>query len=64
MSDSSEWMARGMEVTAKLWGERAGARNLGIGRDELIEVLMQTACYAGIPAAVNALNAAAEVLDA
>ncbi len=121
MSDSSEWMARGMEVTAKLWGERAGAqelpaqklapeffalvvqscfgmfwsrpgldlrsrslctvaqlaalgrteelkshlagaRNLGIGRDELIEVLMQTACYAGVPAAVNALNAAADVL--
>jgi 4-carboxymuconolactone decarboxylase len=39
-----------------------GARNLGIPRDELIEVLMQTACYAGVPAAVAALNAAAEVL--
>ena len=40
----------------------AGALNLGIQREELIEVLMQTACYAGVPAAVNALNAAAEVL--
>jgi len=25
-------------------------------------VLMQTACYAGVPAALGALNAAAEVL--
>ena len=40
-----------------------GARNLGVTRDELIEVLMQTSQYAGIPAAVEALNAAAEVLD-
>ena len=42
----------------------AGALNLGIKREELIEVLMQTACYAGVPAAVGALNAAAEVLKA
>src|SRR5262245_52801975 len=40
----------------------AGALNLGIKREELIEVLMQTACYAGVPAAVSALNAAATVL--
>ena len=33
-----------------------------IGREELIEVLMQTACYAGVPAAVAALNAGADVL--
>ncbi len=39
-----------------------GALHLGISRDELIEVLMQTSQYAGIPAAVQALNAAAEVL--
>jgi 4-carboxymuconolactone decarboxylase len=38
-----------------------GARNLGIRQEELIEVLMQTSQYAGIPAAVAALNAAAEV---
>ena len=31
-------------------------------REELIEVLMQTSQYAGIPAAVQALTAAAEVL--
>jgi len=41
----------------------AGALRLGISREELIEVLMQVACYAGVPAAVSALNAAAPVLD-
>src|SRR5207253_7703367 len=40
----------------------AGALNLGITHEELIEVLMQSACYAGVPAALGALNAAAEVL--
>jgi 4-carboxymuconolactone decarboxylase len=48
--------------TDELRGHLAGALKLGISRDELIEVLMQTACYAGVPAAVNALNAAADVL--
>jgi 4-carboxymuconolactone decarboxylase len=49
--------------TEELKGHLHGALNLGITRAELIEVLMQTACYAGVPAAVNALNAAAEVLQ-
>jgi 4-carboxymuconolactone decarboxylase len=121
MAEQTDWMGRGMEVAGKLWGARAGGRelpaqklapeffglvaqfvfgmfwsrpnldmrsrslctvaqlaalgkldelrlhlhgalNLGITRDELIEVLMQTACYAGVPAAVQALNAAADVL--
>ena len=48
--------------TEELKAHLAGALNLGIRREELVEVLMQTACYAGVPAAVNALNAAAEVL--
>jgi 4-carboxymuconolactone decarboxylase len=48
--------------TEELKGHLLGARNLGISREELIEVLMQTACYAGVPASVAALNAAAEVL--
>jgi 4-carboxymuconolactone decarboxylase len=48
--------------TDELKGHLAGALNLGIKREELIEVLMQTACYAGVPAAVTALNAAADVL--
>ena len=38
-----------------------GALNLGIRRAELLEVLMQTSQYAGIPAAVQALNVAARV---
>lgn len=39
-----------------------GAVNLSISREELVEVLMQTAVYAGVPAANDALKAAAEVL--
>jgi 4-carboxymuconolactone decarboxylase len=49
--------------TDELKGHLAGALNLGIRREELIEVLMQTACYAGVPAAVQALTAAAAVLQ-
>lgn len=48
--------------TSELKIHLQGATNLGISRAELIEVLMQTSQYAGIPAAVQALNAAAEVL--
>jgi 4-carboxymuconolactone decarboxylase len=48
--------------TDELKGHLMGALNLGIKREELIEVLMQTACYAGVPAAVSALNAAADIL--
>lgn len=43
-------------------GHLRGALNAGWTKEELVEVLMQTAVYAGVPAAVNALNAAAEVL--
>ena len=48
--------------TNELKGHLMGALNLGIKREELIEVLMETSQYAGIPAAVQALSAAAEVL--
>ena len=46
----------------ELRGHLRGALNVGWTKEELVEVLMQTAVYAGVPAAVNALNAAAEVL--
>jgi 4-carboxymuconolactone decarboxylase len=46
----------------ELRGHLAGARNLGIPREQLVEVLMQVAVYAGVPAAVSALRVAAEVL--
>ena len=39
-----------------------GALNVGISRQELIEVLMQVGVYAGIPAGVAALTTAAEVI--
>ena len=39
---------------------RAGL-NVGLSRDEIVEVLMQMAVYAGFPAALNGLFAAREV---
>ena len=38
-----------------------GALNVGCSRQEIVEVIMQTAIYAGFPAALNGLNAAKEV---
>jgi 4-carboxymuconolactone decarboxylase len=49
--------------TEELKAHLRGALNLGISREELVEVLMQTAVYAGVPAANDALKAAAEVLS-
>jgi 4-carboxymuconolactone decarboxylase len=51
-------LGRSEELRAHL----AGALNVGLTRDELIEVLMQTAVYAGVPAANEALRVAADVL--
>jgi alkylhydroperoxidase/carboxymuconolactone decarboxylase family protein YurZ len=51
-------LGRGDELRAHL----RGALELGVSRDELVEVLMQTAIYAGVPAANDALKVAAEVL--
>ena len=48
--------------TEELRAHLAGALNVGLTRDELIEVLMQTAVYAGVPAANEALRVAADVL--
>lgn len=38
--------------------------NVGLSRDEIIEVIMQMAVYAGFPAALNGLFAAKEVFAA
>lgn len=38
-----------------------GALNVGCTRDEIVEVIMQMAVYAGFPAALNGLFAAKEV---
>lgn len=40
------------------------ALNVGISREEIIEVLIQTAVYAGFPASLNAVFAAKEVFAA
>ena len=38
-----------------------GALNVGVTRDEVCEIFMQMAVYAGVPAAINALKIASEV---
>jgi 4-carboxymuconolactone decarboxylase len=40
----------------------AAALHLGVGREEIIEILMQTAVYAGFPAALNALAGSHDLL--
>jgi 4-carboxymuconolactone decarboxylase len=40
----------------------AGATNVGLSREELVEVLMHVSVYAGVPATVAALRVAADVL--
>ena len=48
--------------TEELRAHLAGALNVGVTHEELVEVLMQTAVYAGVPAANAALRVAADVL--
>ncbi|MEI8001139.1 MAG: carboxymuconolactone decarboxylase family protein [Actinomycetes bacterium] len=55
-------MLAALGQTEELRVHLLGARNVGLSRDELVEVLMQSAVYAGVPAAVAALRVAAEVL--
>ena len=38
-----------------------GALNVGVTREEIVEVMMQMAVYAGFPAALNALAVAKDV---
>lgn len=42
----------------------AAGLNVGLSRDEIVEILMQMAVYAGFPAALNGLFAAKEVFAA
>ncbi|RZL01074.1 MAG: carboxymuconolactone decarboxylase family protein [Rubrivivax sp.] len=39
------------------------ALNVGVTREEIVEVIMQMAVYAGFPSALNGLAAAREVFD-
>ena len=49
---------------AQLKAHVEGALNVGLTRDEIVEVLMQMAVYAGVPAAINGLRVAGEVFAA
>jgi 4-carboxymuconolactone decarboxylase len=49
---------------AQLKAHVEGALNVGLSREEIVEVLMQMAIYAGVPAAINALQIAGEVFEA
>lgn len=40
-----------------------GARNVGCSRQEIVEIIMQMAVYAGFPAALNGLFAAKEIFS-
>jgi 4-carboxymuconolactone decarboxylase len=46
----------------ELRGHLAGALNVGLTKEELVEALMHVGVYAGVPAAVSALNTASSVL--
>ena len=48
--------------TDELRAHLAGATNVGLTREELVEVLMHVSIYAGVPAANTAIRTAAEVL--
>ncbi|MEQ9618240.1 MAG: carboxymuconolactone decarboxylase family protein [Deltaproteobacteria bacterium] len=39
------------------------ALNVGVKKEEIVEVILQMAIYAGFPAAINAMQAACEVFD-
>ena len=41
----------------------AAGLNVGLGREEIVETIMQMAVYAGFPAALNGLSAAKEVFE-
>jgi len=53
--------ALGAQTAAQLKPHIQGALNVGWTRQEIVEVLMQTAVYAGFPAAINALSVAKKV---
>jgi 4-carboxymuconolactone decarboxylase len=50
--------------TEELRAHLRGALNVGLTRDELIELIIHSSIYAGVPAANAALRVAAEVLGA
>ena len=53
-----------MQRLPQLKAHIANGLNIGLSKEEIIEILMQMAFYAGVPAAVNAFQVAKEVFDA
>ena len=49
------------ELPCLTYGVQSTALNVGLGRNEIVEVIMQMSVYAGFPAALNGLFAAKEV---
>lgn len=54
--------AQGM-LTPQLKVHYAGALNVGVKPEELVEIVYLTSVYAGMPKAINAANALTEVLN-
>jgi 4-carboxymuconolactone decarboxylase len=52
-----------MQRLPQLKGHIANGLNAGLTKDEIIEILMQMAFYAGVPTAVNAFQLAKEVFQ-
>jgi len=55
--------AMGAQTTPQLKAHIRGALNVGWTRQEIVEVLMQSAVYAGFPSALSALAVAKKVFD-
>ena len=49
--------------TAQLKVHLQAALNVGVTKEEIVEIMLQMAVYAGFPAAINAMQAAKEVFD-
>lgn len=55
--------ALGGQTQPQLKIQVAGALKSGLTKNEIAEVIWQTSLYGGMPAAINALNAAIEVFE-
>jgi 4-carboxymuconolactone decarboxylase len=55
--------AQGGQTRPQLKVNIAAARRAGASREEVAEIIMQMALYGGLPATINALNAALEVFE-
>jgi 4-carboxymuconolactone decarboxylase len=52
------------DVLPQLKAHVEGGLNVGLSKDEIVEIIMQMAIYSGVPAVLNALETAREVFAA